>query len=101
MLETNTDATKSDIKSFSKDASTLLGEVGSAVADKAAEARNKSMAMLDSTLAKAKGMQTSAVENSKKLARSTDAYVQENPWRAVTISAGIGLLLGFLMKNRS
>jgi len=55
---------------------------------------------MDGTLTRAKELQMSAVESGKKLARNTDEYVHHNPWRAIAVSAGAGLLLGYLLKKR-
>jgi ElaB/YqjD/DUF883 family membrane-anchored ribosome-binding protein len=32
--------------------------------------------------------------------RSTNEFVHRNPWAAVGVASGIGLLAGFLMNNR-
>jgi len=40
------------------------------------------------------------VDRTKAAARATDDYVHENPWRAVGIAAGIGLLLGVIIGRR-
>ncbi len=100
MIEANTNAAQNDIKSLGKDANNLLNDAGSTLTDKSAELRNKGKAVMDTSMAKAKEIQASAIENSKKLARSTNDYVQTNPWRALTISAGLGVLLGFLFKRK-
>ena len=39
-------------------------------------------------------------ERAKQAARYTDEYVHENPWRAVGVAAGIGLLLGLVLGRR-
>jgi ElaB/YqjD/DUF883 family membrane-anchored ribosome-binding protein len=39
-------------------------------------------------------------ERARQAARYTDDYVHENPWNAIGIAAGIGLLLGILMSRR-
>jgi ElaB/YqjD/DUF883 family membrane-anchored ribosome-binding protein len=36
----------------------------------------------------------------KAAAKATDVYVHENPWKAIGISGGLGLLIGFLMGRR-
>lgn len=100
MIEANANAAQNDVKSLGKDANNLLNDSGNTFSDKSAEMRNKAMAMKDTGVAKAKELQASAIENSKKLMRTTNDYVQTNPWRALTISAGVGLLLGFLFKRR-
>jgi ElaB/YqjD/DUF883 family membrane-anchored ribosome-binding protein len=42
-----------------------------------------------------------AVRHAKEMATVADGYVRENPWRAVGVAAGIGLLLGLLLSKRS
>ena len=36
----------------------------------------------------------------KEAGQATDAYVRENPWQAVGIAAGAGLLIGMLISRR-
>jgi ElaB/YqjD/DUF883 family membrane-anchored ribosome-binding protein len=100
-MEANAKSAQSDMKSMGNDAASLLSEAGSAAAEKAAELRSKSKVALDNTLSRAKEIQTSAIEGSKQIMRDTDTYVQKNPWRAISISAGIGILLGFIFSRRS
>ena len=45
-------------------------------------------------------LQESALQNAREAGRTADGYVRENPWKAVGISAGLGLLLGLLMTRR-
>ena len=41
-----------------------------------------------------------ATDGVVSFAKTTDTYVHENPWRAVGIAAGVGLLLGLLIGRR-
>ncbi len=41
------------------------------------------------------------VDRTKEYARATDTYVNENPWIAVGIGAGIGLIIGMMISPRS
>lgn len=54
------------------------------------------------TLAKHKLAEVSAnaTEKAKAAGRATDDYVHENPWQAVGIGAGVGLLIGMLISRR-
>jgi len=36
----------------------------------------------------------------RERARDVDSYVRANPWQAVTVFAGVGLLLGLLLGRR-
>jgi ElaB/YqjD/DUF883 family membrane-anchored ribosome-binding protein len=40
------------------------------------------------------------VDKSRVAARKTDEYVHENAWRTIAIAVGIGVLIGFLLKDR-
>jgi len=40
------------------------------------------------------------VDKSRVAARKTDEYVHENAWRTIGIAVGIGVLIGFLLKDR-
>jgi ElaB/YqjD/DUF883 family membrane-anchored ribosome-binding protein len=39
-------------------------------------------------------------EKTREMARATDDYVHEHPWRAVGTAAGIGLVIGLLISRR-
>jgi ElaB/YqjD/DUF883 family membrane-anchored ribosome-binding protein len=41
-----------------------------------------------------------ALAHARALAGDADEYVRGNPWQAVGIAAGIGLVLGLLMSRR-
>jgi ElaB/YqjD/DUF883 family membrane-anchored ribosome-binding protein len=45
-------------------------------------------------------MQTTALETGKDLADTADTYVQENPWRAIAISAGVGVVIGLMIARK-
>jgi ElaB/YqjD/DUF883 family membrane-anchored ribosome-binding protein len=36
----------------------------------------------------------------KDAARATDAYIHENPWQAIGVAAGVGLVVGLLTGRR-
>jgi ElaB/YqjD/DUF883 family membrane-anchored ribosome-binding protein len=40
------------------------------------------------------------LDKSKAAARCTDDYVHDNPWRAMGIAAGVGLIVGILISRR-
>jgi ElaB/YqjD/DUF883 family membrane-anchored ribosome-binding protein len=85
------------MKTLVKDAQELFQEAAAATGEKADELRSKGMNLLDAALVKAQNAQAVAIEKSKVVAATTDEYVHENPWRAVAISAGIGLLVGVIL----
>ena len=45
-------------------------------------------------------LQKAVVDKTKYAAKTTDDYVHDNPWTALGIAAGVGLLIGFLANRR-
>lgn len=45
-------------------------------------------------------LEDSVAQRAKAAFKATDTYVRANPWHAVGIAAGIGLILGLLLKRR-
>ena len=45
-------------------------------------------------------MEEAVVEKTKATAKATDVYVTENPWKAIGISAAVGVLVGALISRR-
>ena len=64
------------------------------------ELRGKGVALLDTALARAQDAQSAAIDASRKMAASAGGYVRDNPWRAMAVLAGVGLLLAALLGRR-
>lgn len=92
--------TRSDMKNLVKDAQELFREATNATGERAEELRMRGLQLLDTAVVKAQEVQTAALETGKEIAVKTDDYVHENPWRSVTIAAGIGVLFGFLISRK-
>lgn len=92
--------TRSDIRSMVEDAQQLFREAAVSTGEKAEDLRNKGLELLDSAVSKAQDVQAAAIEAGKEIAATTDDYVQENPWRAIAISASIGLLVGLVISRK-
>jgi ElaB/YqjD/DUF883 family membrane-anchored ribosome-binding protein len=92
--------TSGDMKALVKDAQSLLSAAASLTGNKADELRERGMELLDQALGKAGKYQDQALVKSKELARATDVYVKDNPWRTVAVAAGVGLLLGVILGRK-
>jgi len=44
--------------------------------------------------------QTALTEKTRECMQQTDAYVRENPWKAIGWAAGIGFAIGLLARRR-
>ncbi|MDY7536841.1 DUF883 domain-containing protein [Undibacterium sp. RTI2.1] len=100
MLESNLKAVNKDVKLLIKDSQALFVAAAALTGEKADEAREKAMKLLDAALVKAQEAQASAIVAGKEMAASADVYVKENPWRAIAAAAGVGLLLGVIINRK-
>ncbi|RJF97163.1 DUF883 family protein [Noviherbaspirillum saxi] len=100
MLNSNIKTVRNDMRTLIKEAQELFREATESTGGKADELRAKGLALLDTAMEKAQEVQAVAVEKSKVAAESTDEFVHANPWKAVGIAAGAGLVLGLLMSRR-
>lgn len=100
MLENNLKTVRTDLRSLLRDAQDLFREATSTTGMKAEDLRARGLDLLDTAMVKAQDIQTVAVDTSKEVVDSAVSYVKDNPWRAVAISAGVGIVLGMMLSNR-
>ena len=87
-----------DLMNLVADAEELLKATASQAGDKIGVARQKiEQSLIEGKKALADA-EKSLVAKSKEAAEIADDYVRENPWSAVGIAAGIGLVLGLLIR---
>ena len=98
---TNTkDKLAQDLKIIGADVEELFKAFASGAADKAAVAKERLQDHLHSAKIKLADAEELVIQSSKQAARATDDFVHENPWRAVGIGAGVGLIIGLLIGRR-
>lgn len=89
-----------DLRALVEDAQALLQH---AVRD-AGTGYDAARSRLEEGLADARARLTAyekaAVDGIRKAGRDADAYVHENPWPAIGVGAGVGLLLGLAIGRR-
>jgi len=97
---TSKDKLVGDLKNLVADAEELLKATASQAGEKVAEARQK----IDQSLIEGKKALADAEkalrQKSKEAADLADDYVRDNPWSAVGIAAGVGLVLGLLIRGK-
>jgi len=89
-----------DMKTVIADAEDLLRATANQAGEKIAVARERIQDSLHQAKVKLAEAEAMVAERAKQAARYTDDYVHENPWRAIGVAAGIGLLLGLLISRR-
>ncbi len=89
-----------DVRVVISDAEELLRITASQAGEGAAALRGR----IESGLKKARidlaQLQDAAVVKAKAAGRATDDFVHDNPWQAVGVASGIGLVVGLLIGRR-
>jgi ElaB/YqjD/DUF883 family membrane-anchored ribosome-binding protein len=88
-----------DLRSLIADAEELLRATTNQAGEAVAAARQK----IEQSLIEGKKALSDAeqmvIQRSKEAADIADDYVRENPWSAIGIAAGVGLIVGLLMRR--
>ena len=82
------------------DAEALLKATANQGGEKVAELRAKAEESLKVVKVRMAEAQAALLARTKEAAKATDAYVHENPWKAIGIAAGVGLVIGLLIGRR-
>lgn len=89
-----------DLRMVMEDAEELLKATAGQAGEKVSEARARaedSIRMAKEALGE---MGEEALARTREAVESADDYVHENPWAAVGIAAGIGLVVGLLLARK-
>ena len=89
-----------DLRVVIADAEDLLKATAAQQGEKINAVRTRVEDSLDAARTWVEELEQEAEEKAREAAKATDAYVHENPWLAVAIAAGIGYVLGTLVRRR-
>lgn len=89
-----------DFKVVVADAEALLKATANQGGEKLVEVRTKVEESLKVAKARMAEAQAALLVQTKAAAKATDAYVHENPWKAIGAGAGVGLVIGLLIGRR-
>jgi ElaB/YqjD/DUF883 family membrane-anchored ribosome-binding protein len=89
-----------DLTAVIRDAESLLRATAAQTGDKIEEIRGRAQESVRHAKERLAIIEDQALEQARAMAGDADDYVRGNPWQAVGIAAGIGLLLGMLMSRR-
>lgn len=97
--ETSRDKLVNDLKTLVSDAEDLLKATTNQAGEKVTAARQKiEQSLIEGKKALADA-ERAMIERSREAADIADDYVRENPWNAVAIAGGVGLLIGILVRR--
>lgn len=82
-----------ELHALADDAEALLQSTASA------NGAQKQQERVEATLGVLRGRLARLEEQAGERARQLDGYVHENPWEAIAIAGGVGLILGLILAN--
>ena len=88
-----------DLRVVVSDAEELLRATAGQAGEKVAVARERIQENLAAAKVRLVAAEDAVVAKTKEAAKATDEYVHENPWKAVGIAAGVGLIIGMLVSR--
>lgn len=100
MTDVARDRLIADVKVLMADADEIVKAMASATGEKAVELADRLRVNMRNAKDKMADVQVVVADKAKVAARVTDDYVHDNPWQAVGIAVGVGLLLGLLIGRR-
>lgn len=88
-----------DLRSMITNAEELLRASANQTGDKVAAARERIEETLADARERLKTAERALLDTTRQAATATDEYVRDNPWQAVGIAAGVGMLIGMLISR--
>jgi ElaB/YqjD/DUF883 family membrane-anchored ribosome-binding protein len=89
-----------DLTNVIRDAESLLRATAAQTGDRVEEIRARAEESVRQAKERLAGIEEQALERARELAGDADQYVRGNPWQAVGIAAGVGLVLGLILSRR-
>lgn len=99
-MEKLSDEVTADFKKLMSDMEALLKATANQSGEKLAEVRAKAEESLRVVKAKMAEAEAALLVKTKAVAKATDVYVHENPWKGIGVAAGFGLVIGLLLGRR-
>ncbi len=94
------DKLMADLRVVVSDAEQLLKLTANEVSESTAGLRERLQERISAAKHGLLDLQASATEKAKAAGHAADDYVHDNPWTAVAIGAGVGMLVGLLIGRR-
>lgn len=98
--EVTTDKLLADLQAVVEDAEALLKATAGHAGEKVQEARARAEESLAAARERLVDVEEDALRQARELVSNGEEYVRQNPWAAVGIAAGVGLLVGLLLGRR-
>jgi ElaB/YqjD/DUF883 family membrane-anchored ribosome-binding protein len=91
---------KEDLATVMRDAEALISASADQGGAKMTEARAKIRESLEAAKARVRAAEHAAQQHAADAVHATEDYAKRNPWQAMGIAAGVGLVIGVLLARR-
>lgn len=99
-LQLSKEKLMNDLHQGIADAEEMLKLTASQTSESAVQLRERVRERMVKAKAEVVHLQQVTIEKAKAAGHATDVYVHENPWKAIGIAAGLGLVVGLLISRR-
>lgn len=89
-----------DLQAVVRDAEALLQATATQTGDRVASVRARAEESLRQAKERLTDTQDEVMQGARDAADAAEKYVKQNPWQSLGIAAGVGLLLGLLLRRR-
>lgn len=95
-----TQTLKDDLATVLRDAEALMKASAEHGGERTAEARARIRESMEAARRRLHDIEQSAIRRGEEALHSTEDYARRNPWQAMGIAAGVGLVIGVLLARR-
>ena len=99
-VQINSENLIGDFKALMADAENLIKATASHDDGPIGAIRSKALDTLNSAKESLSAVEGTLTEKAKVVAEGADEFVHRNPWEAVGVAAGLGLLIGLFIRRR-
>lgn len=89
-----------EFKSLVADAEALIKATQDHPGETIGNLRNKALETISDAKEKISSLEGDLVDKAKVVAAGADDFVHRNPWEAIGVAAGLGLLIGLFIRRR-
>ena len=100
MTSIHKDKLMDDLHVVITDAEELLRMTADQAGEGVADIRSRVQTRMNRARVDLLNLQEATVAKAKAAGHATDEFVHENPWKAIGIASGIGLVIGLLVSRR-
>jgi len=99
-VQINSENLIGDFKALMADAEELIKATAGHEDGSLGLIRSKALDTLNNAKESLSSVEGTVTEKAKVVAERTDEFVHRNPWEAIGVAAGLGLLIGLLIRRR-